>query len=137
MPIGEPNYSFNWRFVTEPYEVADGLVQFSNYGIGFPYPYFRVVRATDPFPEVVLMDILRLTRTGEWHDIEIATYKDKLEVWVDGSRLLTYNDPDPIASGPLGLELFPPEAEDSVVYFDDLSVCELAGAFVPMPTPES
>ncbi len=137
MPVGEPNYTFNWRFVTEPYETADGLVQFSNYGIGFHYPYFRAFRQVVPFSEVILMDILRLTRSGEWHNVEIATYRGVLEVWIDGSRLLSYRDPEPLVSGPIGLELFPPEADESIVFFDDLSVCELTGAFVPMPTAES
>jgi len=136
MPIGMPNYIFNWHFVVAPYEVNGDSIEFSNYGIGFPYPYFRSVRATNPFPEVVLVDKTRSIEAGVWHTIEISTYNGVLEVWLDGHRALTYKDPAPLIGGPLGIELWESEDDQSIIYFDDISVCELNAPFVPIPTPE-
>lgn len=139
MPHGNPtNYSFNWHFVTEPYEVKDGTVDFSAYSVGiYSVRGFRVVRSASPFPEVVLSDIIRNIKNDEWHVIEISTYYDTFEIWLDGFLLVKYNDPDPLPGGPLGLALMPSESDQSMVYFDNLTVCELSEPFVPMPTPES
>ena len=139
MPHGYPdNFTFFWHFVTEPYEVKDGTVDFSAYSVSiYEGNAFRVVRMASPFPEVVLSDIIRNIKNDEWHVIEISTFYDTFEIWLDGTLLVKYNDPDPLPGGPLALALMPSEPDQSMVYFDNMTVCELSEPFVPMPTPES
>ena len=86
-------------------------------------------------PGVTLLDIERYIKKDVWQLLEISTYHDTLEVWLDGILVLKYNDPKPIPGGQIGIGLLPSEFEGSMVYFDNLSVCELTEPFVPMPTP--
>ncbi|MCJ7566563.1 MAG: hypothetical protein MUO58_03365 [Anaerolineales bacterium] len=78
-------------------------------------------------------------RSEVWHQLEISTYEGALEIWIDGVRFLTYNDPKPLPGGAitLGAGYGEPLDPQSVVYYDDLVVCELTAPFAPMPTPES
>lgn len=139
MPHERPtNYSFIRHWVTEPYEVKDGTVDFSAYSIGaYSGQGFAAVRAASPFPEVVLLDINPFfIRDDEWHVIEMSTYFDTFEVWMDGILYSRYNDPDPLPGGQIALEYRTDESFQSIIYFDNMTVCELSAPFVPMPTPE-
>ena len=140
MPHGRPtNYSFSRHWVIEPYETKDGTVNFSAYSIGaYSGQGFKAVRATSPFPEVAFLDINPFfIRDDEWHVIEISTYFDTLEVWLDGILYSRYKDPDPLPGGQIALEYRTDESFQSIIYFDNMTVCELSESFVPMPTPES
>jgi hypothetical protein len=71
-----------------------------------------------------------------WYLLEISSYNDLIQVWVDGQMMLEYQDPQPLAPGTIGLEAHIWNDPETIFYFDDLSVCELSAPFVPMPTPE-
>ena len=86
-------------------------------------------------PGVTLLDIERYIKKDVWQLLEISTYNDTLEVWLDGIIVLKYTDPKPIPGGQIGIGLMPSEFEGSMVYFDNLIVCELTEPFVPLPTP--
>ncbi len=74
---------------------------------------------------------------GQWHTVEIGTYKNELEFWIDGSRYLKYSDPVPVLDGTISLAPRIPLDEKDVVYFDNFSVCELTAPLGAAPTPES
>jgi len=129
---GEPRFTFNWHWVSEPYESEAGTVLFSAYSVTFVEQSIRIVRGMVPYPEVDLAEFPLTIEDDKWHEIEISTYKDVIEVWVDGIQVLEYQDPDPLPGGQLGLELWPSQEEDSMVYLDNLRVCELSAPFDPL-----
>ncbi|NOH02303.1 MAG: hypothetical protein HND47_10280 [Chloroflexi bacterium] len=71
---------------------------------------------------------------GSWHTIEISTYQGRTEVWLDGQKNSAYTDPKPLPGGGIGLELmsFDTSKPDTIVYFDNLSVCGLSAPFTSL-----
>jgi len=138
MPIGMPIFHFDWHWAKD-YEVEEGTVRRSNYSLWFHPPDIRVFRSQrDLFPTINLRDVVRTMKRDVWHQIEISTYEGTLEVWIDGVRFLSYEDPKPLPGGimTLGQGYEEPLDPQSIVYYDDIVVCELTAPFVPMPTPE-
>jgi hypothetical protein len=128
----EPRFTFHWHWISEPYESEAGTILFSDYSVTLLDQSIRIVRGMVPYTEVVLADFPLTIEDDKWHEIEISTYKDVVEVWVDGIQILEYQDPDPLPGGQLGLELWPSQDEDSMVYLDNLRVCELSAPFEPL-----
>jgi hypothetical protein len=73
-------------------------------------------------------------RAETWHTIEISTYQGRTEVWLDGKPNSGYTDPKPLPGGGIGLELmsFDTSKPDTVVYFDNISVCGLGAPFLSL-----
>jgi hypothetical protein len=135
MPKGKPNViSFDWHQNTYP-------DKFEAYSVGFAEGSVRVIRVSahslpEHILEVVLLDIEQNVKKEVWHLLEISSYNTTLEVWLDGTQLLTYVDPQPLPGGQIGLGLWASEDENSIVYFDNLSVCELSEPYDPLPPIE-
>ena len=55
---------------------------------------------------------------GQWYDIEVTQEGQRLQVRVNGSTAIDYDDPDPLAHGGLAFETL----EDSEAWVDDLAV---------------
>lgn len=68
----------------------------------------------------------------KWHLFEISAYQGVIEVWLDGKKLLSYSDPQPLPPGSIGLEMHLREGVQTVFWFDDLAVCGLSAPFVPL-----
>ena len=136
--IGVPIYFFNWFWNTGRYAVDGTTVEWSAYQIWFHPPNIRVGRAQPPISSIALRDSLRMLESDVWHQLEVSTYNGTLEIWIDGARFLTYTDPQPLPGGTMviGQGLGEPLDPESVVYYNNISVCELTAPFVPMPTPE-
>lgn len=68
---------------------------------------------------------------GSWHNLEISTFQGETQVWLDGKKAAGYVDPKPLPGGGVGLELmsFDSSKPDTVVYFDNISVCGLSAPF--------
>jgi hypothetical protein len=120
------------------YEVDGGNVDTSYYGFEFnaPHDFILVQRIQDPISNVYLLLVDRTLRRDVWHTAEISTYKGLMEIWLDGYRHLTYQDPKSLPGSTLKLYVGESPDAESVAYFDDISICELSAPFVPMPTPE-
>lgn len=127
--IGRPEYIFIWQHVPDPYESKSGIVYSSDYSMAFLYDGTHFYRFAYPVPDVVLLGIPKTIANEVWHTIEISTYQGELEVWLDGKQLLSYQDPDPLPGGKLGLGLWLSRSAGSMVYFDNLTVCELNEPF--------
>jgi len=85
--------------------------------------------------EIVLLDIERYLKKDVWQLLEISTYDGTFEIWLDGTHVLKFNDLQPLPGGQIGLDMWASEFESSMVYFDNLTVCELSEPFVPLPAP--
>jgi len=136
MPKGKPNViSFDWHQNAYP-------DKFEAYNVGFiEGESVRIIRVSahilpEHILEVVLLDIEQNVKKDVWHLLEISSYNTTLEVWLDGTQLLTYVDPQPLPGGQIGLGLSVSEYENFIVYFDNLSVCELSEPFNPLPPVE-
>jgi len=65
---------------------------------------------------------------GEWHTIEISTFNDVYEIWIDGVQLGSWQDQKPLTSGYffLGADFWQP---DRITEFDNISICGLSAPF--------
>jgi hypothetical protein len=136
MITGAPRQlSFNWRHPRDPYEIEQGEVNDSRYQIilGTTDPA-HARRLQQPLLNVGLTNGSFRAKADTWYFVEISTFDSRIEVWVDGLSIMGFTDPNPIPPGGIGLELFPPQGEDTAVYFDDMSLCELSAVFAPLPT---
>jgi len=68
-------------------------------------------------------------KTPGWHLIEMSLYQGSLQIWIDGVLNMDSTDSAPLPAGGIAIELFPPQEPDTVVYFDDIRVCELSAPF--------
>ncbi len=126
MPRGKPEtIRFYWHQNEDP-----GTYTVINYEWGV------IIGRSDGSTDINLGEVGRFLKENEWQTFEISTYDDTLEVWLDKILVFRYNDPKPLPGGHIGLELWASENEETMVYFDNLAVCELSAPFVPIPTSE-
>ncbi|MCK4488955.1 MAG: bacterial transcriptional activator domain-containing protein, partial [Anaerolineales bacterium] len=99
MPKGNPNViSFDWH-LNRNHE------KWEAYNVGFVEgESVRIIRNSvhklpEHILEVVLLDTEQKVKQDVWHLLEISTYNTTLEVWLDGTQLLTYVDPQPLPGG--------------------------------------
>jgi hypothetical protein len=136
MITGPGQFAFHWHVAPDPYEIEAGLVDDSRYQADFLQDKLYVHRITLPIQALVLQWSDLWNPRGIWHNVEISTYDGVVEIWRDGHRLFFYTDPQPIPGGGLMIEAAETPDEESVVFFNNFSVCELTAPFVPMPTQE-
>jgi len=65
---------------------------------------------------------------GNWHTIEISTFNDVYEIWIDGVKGGSWQDLKPLAPGTFFLDADFWQSE-RIVEFDDISVCQLSAPF--------
>lgn len=70
-----------------------------------------------------------------WHKYEVSYYEGRSEVWMDDALLFAYQDPHPLPSGRVGIEVRQTNDENFNIYFDDISICKLDAPFAPLPPP--
>ena len=65
---------------------------------------------------------------GEWHTIEISSFDDVYEIWIDGQMRGSWQDKQPLGPGNffLDADFWKP---DRVIEFDDISICEMTAPF--------
>jgi hypothetical protein len=128
---GQRGLSFNWLH-TGGYQVDGQQVDDSRYQIIIDSSGSAGRRITLPVKNLGITNG-RGAKANVWHTLEVSTYQGRTEVWLDGAKLLGFTDPQPLPAGSIGLELFEPGDPTTVVYFDNLVVCELSAPFVTMP----
>jgi hypothetical protein len=134
MTDGKREYYFRWRNKND-YE--GGEVQFSDINAIFQPDRIIIQRRIWPISSINLLISKLYLTIGTWHQLEMSNFEGRLEVWLDGRRMLVYQDPVPLPSGTISLDFNDSPGVESVTYFDNISVCELSAPYVPMPTPES
>lgn len=72
---------------------------------------------------------------NRWYYLEISTYQGLTQLWVDGRKLIAYQDPQPLPGGAIGLEVHMFKDAKAVYYFDDFAVCQLSAPFKSLPAP--
>ena len=120
-------FSFNWLHAQQPFDLDGQQIFDSRYQLPVGYNYFALRRLQQPVTNIGIGQT-KNPKFGEWHLAEISTFDGTTEAWMDGKRLMSYNDPKPIPPGEISLELWL-QGTDVVVYFDNMSVCELSAPF--------
>lgn len=64
---------------------------------------------------------------GAWHQVEIVSRAERIELWVDGVQEWGYSDPDPLTYGSFAFETL----DGSAAYIDDIVY------YGPAPSPET
>jgi hypothetical protein len=65
----------------------------------------------------------------QWYYLELSVFQGLIQVWLDGEKLVEYQDPQPLPAGMISLEAHAPNDGNTTYAFDDLAVCELSGPF--------
>jgi len=128
---GKTDIFFSWA-LSGPSVEQGGEYQVWYNANNFTHSFARHYKSSDQF----ITKKYRPIEENVWHKFEVSYYEGRSEVWIDDVLLLAYQDPNPIPSGRVGLIIFQTNDEDFRIYFDDISICELTGPFVPKPTPE-
>lgn len=129
-------HNFLWQ-ISGDYEVDGAFVDHSSYALEtHPSGFIQVARDQSPVSHFVLLQVGRNLRRDVWHTGEVSIYEGLIEIWIDGRRFMTYEDPKPLPDGKLGLLVAESADAESVAYFDNISICELTAPFVPIPTSE-
>jgi hypothetical protein len=68
-------------------------------------------------------------REDQWYFFEIGTFDGVTEVWVDGEKKNSYEDPQPMGPGTIGLEVHLFEGSNSAYTFDNIVVCAITSPF--------
>jgi len=73
---------------------------------------------------------------GEWHAIEISTFNDVYEIWIDGVQRGSWQDQKPLDQGNflLDADFWLP---DRISEIDNIAVCGLSAPFETIITPEA
>jgi len=134
MVTGRGGFFLNFDFA-EPTTIEGG--DWSAYQLYYQYEYFQTLLIRYVAPNDWTQPGLRSQRINEntWVKYEVSYYEGRVEVWVDDVLWFAYQDPNPLPSGKVGFEVRQDSNEDFRIYFDDISICELTGPFVPKPTP--
>jgi len=128
--------NFLWQ-TSGGYEVDGVRVEYSSYVLETnPQGFILVERDQDPLSYIRFLEVSVNLSMDIWHTLEISSYEGVTEIWLNGNRLVTYQDPKPLPNGKLALIVAESTDVESIAYFDDLSICELTAAFVPMLTPD-
>lgn len=126
-----------WHW-SDNYELEGNKVDWSSYQMFFDIPNIWIFRAQQPLSTVTLHETQLTLAIGVWHNFEISSFEGRFTIWVDGSELLSYDDPQPLPDGYfiIGAGFGNPMEPQAPIYYDDIVVCELSAPFMPMPTTE-
>lgn len=128
--------AFNWLHALEPFDLDGTQVFDSRYQIPVGWNYFAFQRLQQPVTNVAVGHTGRLPVVGEWNLVEIGTFDGTTEIWLNGTRLFSYQDPKPLPPGTISLEIQLPSENAPILYFDNIAVCELSAPFAPLPVEE-
>jgi hypothetical protein len=105
---------------------------FSNFGPHFAENVpIHLVRYEQPGPGHVNVDKSGTRLSANlWYTFEVSVFEGLTEVWVDGQKIVSYDDPEPLPEGTIGLECGFWSDSEGTFYYDDLSVSELSAPFV-------
>ncbi|MFZ5910624.1 MAG: carboxypeptidase regulatory-like domain-containing protein [Chloroflexota bacterium] len=68
---------------------------------------------------------------NQWYNFDIAYFDGLHQVWVDGKKIIEYQDSQPYPEGTIGLEAHLNQSMVTQFFFDDFVVCELTAPYAP------
>ena len=128
--------SFTWQG-SGPLEYGGNQFTHAQYGFYFPggRSQAQLNRSLEGGPNAVVSNP-RLTTASfrqaemQWYQVEISTYQGHIQLWIDGKKLMEYTDTAPLPPGDMGIWIGAfTEPSTTVLYFDDIRVCELSAPF--------
>jgi hypothetical protein len=72
-----------------------------------------------------------------WYLIEVGTYEGTTALYIDGQKMVEYEDPQPFEWGGIGIEPHVDQGSDMRYFYDDSVVCEISAIFEPKPPAEA
>jgi len=129
---------FEWHL---KYNYADetGHVDSSTYWAAFenpPYNFLAIHRDKDASKVALFSQTGFNIKEGAWYQVDMSTFEGRFEFWLNDRMLVSYKDPAPLPAGSINIATYQVIDPEQIIYFDNISVCELTAPFVPMPTPE-
>ncbi len=100
---------FLWKLNLENSDINHGIMFGKQTGIG------GGMDMSAPSPE-------------KWHIVEISTYNGVIELWIDGKKIASRDDIEPLPAGTIGLAFHGDETAGKF-YYDEISVCNLSAPF--------
>ena len=133
MTSGKGNFFLVWDWA-EPTTVEGG--EFSAYQLDSSPSSHALYRVVWPNSHITVSTKDYRFEQNVLHKFEISHFEGRIELWVDDTLWFAYQDPQPLPTGKIGLEVWQTDDEEYIIYFDDMSICELTAPFAPKPTPE-
>jgi len=130
---GSGKFFLNWNWA-EPTSVEGG--DYSVYQMDWSPSWLAFYRYVAPSFHLNVSEGYQPIEENQWHKFEVSYFEGRSEVWMDDDLWLAYQDPHPLPSGKIGLEIRQTDDENFRIFFDDMSICDLSAPFVPKPTPE-
>ena len=130
---GQNWFSFNWLHAREPIDLDGTEVFDSRYQLPLGSNSMELRRLQQPVINIGVARGFRYPKADEWHYLEIGTYQGNTEVWLDGVLTMGYEDPQPLPPGGIDYEVWLFN-DATILYFDDISLCEFSAPFMPVPT---
>ncbi|MHC1785421.1 MAG: carboxypeptidase-like regulatory domain-containing protein [Anaerolineaceae bacterium] len=121
--VGKGNMQLNFRFVESSSENNRYIIAAGNGGLS--------LGRLDQSNQHLDLGHAELSNMDRWHLLEFGYFDDQVTVLLDGKEKFSWKDPNPWQGGTVNLE--PWAEEDSVFYYDDISVCELSAPVQPIP----
>jgi hypothetical protein len=70
-------------------------------------------------------------KDDQWYNFDVAYFNGTHQVWMDGTKIMEYEDPQPYPAGTIGFETHLDQTKTTQFFLDDLVVCELTSTFEP------
>lgn len=123
----------------QKYDYTDetGYVENSAYWVRYEQPNTVVIDRQKGESDVGLFGLTPFSiRRGVWQTVDISTFEGRVEFWMNDRVLVSYKDPDPLPAGDISIGLDEVIADEQVLYFDNLVVCELTEPYAPLEENE-
>lgn len=132
--------SLNWHELAnlkEAIQIGDKFVSTAGYAIHLVGGQGKISARRNLFApgEILLSDVQMDSGpfaqiAMQWHSMELSMFQGNVQLWVDGRPIIDFIDAEPIPPGGIGIWIGPFTDESlTVMYFDDIRVCELSAPF--------
>lgn len=132
--------SLNWHELAnlqEPIQIDDQFVGTAGYAVHLQGGLGKIsVRRTLFAPGEILLSDAQIDSgpfsqvAMQWHSLELSMFQGNVQLWINGKPIIDFTDPSPIPPGGIGIWIGPFTGESlTVMYFDDVRVCELSAPF--------
>ncbi len=128
--------SFNWLHNLQPYDLNGTQVGDSRYQIPFGAISLDLRRIQEPVSNLGAATGRSTPKPGVWNLIEISTFQGLTQVWLNGVKVLQFQDTNPLPPGTIGMEAWLRHETDPILFFDNMAVCALSAPFVSLTTGE-
>jgi hypothetical protein len=108
-------------------DMMDGSRYFTDFNFGSTIGLSKI---PDGGEEIKIDKSGKSISANRWYTFEVSKYEGVIEVWIDGQKIFSYDDPEPLPEGYISINNTFHWEGGGASYYNDMSVCELSAPFV-------